>query len=123
MPDDLFVDDMTLECTGSTGSGDCAQSPGELKYRAPISLFQQSDPRKEMEVPGGECRVLEQVFHGRDSLLLLLLLLLLLQLFCMGMIIVLFQHCDEVWSCAWNSDGSILASASKDCSVMLWPCR
>jgi WD40 repeat protein len=33
------------------------------------------------------------------------------------------QHTDEVWCCAWSSDGSILASASKDCSVVLWKCR
>jgi len=33
---------------------------------------------------------------------------------------ILGDHCDEVWFCKWSPNGKILATGSKDCSVIIW---
>jgi transcription initiation factor TFIID subunit 5 len=33
---------------------------------------------------------------------------------------VLEGHTDEVWALAWSGDGSLLASGSKDNTLLLW---
>ena len=33
---------------------------------------------------------------------------------------VLHDHCDEVWFCKWSPNGRLLASGSKDYTVIIW---
>jgi len=33
---------------------------------------------------------------------------------------ILGDHCDEVWYCKWSPNGKLLATGSKDCTVIVW---
>ena len=33
---------------------------------------------------------------------------------------VLGEHCDEIWYCKWSPNGRMLATGSKDYTVIIW---